>query len=39
VDASKKATYVPVHAVARATARPMKTMVNEFYMLYVRLFY
>ncbi len=39
MDASKKATYVPVHAVARATARPMKTMVNEFYMLYVRLFY
>ncbi len=38
MDASKKATNVPVHAVATATARPMKTMVNEFYMLCVRLF-
>ncbi len=38
VDASKKATNVPVHAVAMATAQPMKTMVNEFYMLCVRLF-
>ncbi len=38
MDASKKATFVPVHAVAAATARPTKTMVNEFYMLYLRLF-
>ena len=38
VDASKKATNVPVCAVATAAARPMKWMVNEFYMLCVRLF-
>jgi hypothetical protein len=38
VDASKKATNVPVGAVATAAARPMKCMVNEFYMLCVRLF-
>jgi hypothetical protein len=38
VDASKKATNVPVHAVGTAAARPMKWMVNEFYMLCVRLF-
>ncbi len=38
MDASKKATYVPVHAVVMATARQMKTMVNEFYMLCVRMF-
>jgi hypothetical protein len=38
VDASKKATNVPVRAVATAAARPMKRMVNEFYMLCVRLF-
>jgi hypothetical protein len=38
VDASKKVTNVPVRAVATATARPMKTMVNEFYILGVRLF-
>ncbi len=37
-DASKKATNVPVRAVATATAWQMKTMVNEFYMLCVRLF-
>jgi hypothetical protein len=34
----KKATNVPVHAVAMAAARPMKQMVNEFYMLCVRVF-
>jgi hypothetical protein len=38
VDASKKATNVPVPAVAMAAAGQMKTMVNEFYMLCVRLF-
>ena len=38
MDASKKATNVPVRAVATAAARPMKRMVNEFYMLCVRLF-
>ncbi len=38
MDASKKATNVPVRAVAKAAARPMKRMVNEFYMLCVRLF-
>jgi hypothetical protein len=38
VDASKKATNVPVHAVAMAAAGQMKTIVNEFYMLCVRLF-
>ncbi len=38
MDASKKATNVPVRAVAMATAQPMKTMVTEFYMLCVRLF-
>jgi hypothetical protein len=38
VDALKKATIIPVHAVATAAAGLMKTMVNEFYMLYVRLF-
>jgi hypothetical protein len=38
VDASKKATNVPVHAVSTAAAGQMKTMVNEFYMLCVRLF-
>jgi hypothetical protein len=38
VDASKKATNVPVCAVATAAARPMKRMINEFYMLCVRLF-
>jgi hypothetical protein len=34
----KKATNLPVHAVTSATARQMKTMVNEFNMLGVRLF-
>jgi hypothetical protein len=38
VDASKKATNVLVHAVATTAALPMKTMVNEFYMVCVRLF-
>ncbi len=38
MDASKKATNVPVHAVAMAAARPMNRMVNEFYVLCVRLF-
>jgi hypothetical protein len=38
VNASKKATNVSVHAVATAAAGQMKTMVNEFYMLCVRLF-
>jgi hypothetical protein len=38
VDASKIATNEPVCAVATATARPMKRMVNEFYILCVRLF-
>jgi hypothetical protein len=38
VDASKKATNAPVHGVATAAARPMKWMVNEFYMSCVRLF-
>ncbi len=38
MDASKKATNVPVHAVAMAAAWPIKRMVNEFYMFCVRLF-
>ncbi len=38
MDASKKAKNVPVRAVAMAAAGQMKTMVNEFYMLCVRLF-
>ncbi len=38
MDASKKATNVLVRAVATAAAGHMKTMVNEFYMLCVRLF-
>jgi hypothetical protein len=37
VDASKKATNVQVRAVATSAAWPMKTMVNEFYMLCARL--
>ncbi len=37
-DASKKATNVPVRAVAMSAAQPMKQMVNEFYMLCVRVF-